>query len=601
MDPYQFIVLDRRWLLQEGSHPKRLSKGFCPIGHHGGYLKDGCSLLIKFREQGGPIRIDDKAKVRVIGNEIYLRSDTLAAFLMSSMEPPPPPWVFFFFEGTSTEARCVAGYWDQEFFAAVKAADATVRFEAFDLPPVTSTLVDSGRPLNSLFRIAASRDAELFAVHAERFVNAPHILTALFAHVLTIQTEDNIRFPVQVKKIAEQLRTLLTTSGAGVQIGEVKKSHLNLWAEAQDQRFGFLDGGVARIPALAGLEPTSLRVGIYSVRPGIIDPDEREQWRMKPFVLGDLVDRTRPTQERPDFKRFHEAARYTLEPLMALRHIKEFPDTRFMLLHGPLINQFVQYDEGTPNWIPFVSPEFLAEVDLHETAVLSAIADLPQDPNGKPMWNQFTAIYGAVMKMLDESSVPTAGVVERPRGRAVTNAVLERLKDNGLVNVAYVERVRKEIERYDITDDFLFGCVLRSGEYITPVVIQKNPLHRARERWQPVVRQFPQPNAFLLKTEEITFPFRVELNRAAVSEFDFLARFLFHTSRLLPRYAFPVGLDIVDKYVKVPDWISRGISAEMSAALLRKALKTGDPQVVTQIRLLLTQGPRDFFFRPSAR
>ena len=49
MDPHQFIVLDRRWLLQEGSHPKRLSKGFCPIGHHGGYLKDGCSLLIKFK------------------------------------------------------------------------------------------------------------------------------------------------------------------------------------------------------------------------------------------------------------------------------------------------------------------------------------------------------------------------------------------------------------------------------------------------------------------------------------------------------------------------------------------------------------------------
>jgi hypothetical protein len=490
--------------------------------------------------------------------------------------------------------------WDIGFFDEVAAADASVRLESYDLPPTAASIVDAERPLSTLYRVASSKDPELFAVHASRFLDTPHILTALFAHTFAIRTEDNIKFPIQVKKIAEQFRVLLSTRGSTVTIGSVKKSHLDLWSEVQGQRFGFLDGGVARIPAFAGIEPTGLRVGVYSVRPGIIDTNERERWRLTPFVLGDLIDRQRPTQERPDTRRFHEAARYVLEPLCGLQHLKECPDTQLLLLHGPLVNQFVQYDEGTPHYVPFISPAFLSKLSVEESDIVGSVANIPQDSAARSMWNQFMAVYGFVMQSIDNSSIPIAGVVERPTGRAVTLGVLDRLNEDGVITPAYVDRVRQELERYDITDDFLFGCILRAGEYVSPVSVQKNAAHRARDRWQPVVRQYPRPQAFLLKTADTNFPFRVEMNKAASNKVSLVARFLYHTARLLPRYAFPVGLDIVDKYAKVPDWISRGVSTELSAAVLRRALNTGDPHIVMQIRLLLSRGPRDFFFRPSA-
>jgi hypothetical protein len=103
----------------------------------------------------------------------------------------------------------------------------------------------------------------------------------------------------------------------------------------------------------------------------------------------------------------------------------------------------------------------------------------------------------------------------------------------------------------------------------------------------------------MLKTDEARFPFRIEMNEAAGQSVDLLVRLVYHTARLLPRYAFPVGLDIADKYAKVPDWISKGVSVEIAAVVLKRALRTGDARLVTQVKSLLARTPRDFFFRPG--
>lgn len=599
MEPSFFAVVNRRWLNADQQAERRLSNGLCPIGKTAGFLEPDCVLQIKARNDKGAIVIDDSAKLRRVGDTLCVKSEVLAQVLRTA--PIDRQWAALYVEGAGNDARCILSLWDGDFLDRIESGDPPVRLAAFDLPPTTVTIVDSEVVAPSLYRAASSADRELFGVYASRFLDAPHIITALFSHVLAIQSDDNIRFPVQVKKVAEQLRSLLEQPNATVRVRRVERSHLDLWSSVQNQRFGFLDGGVARIPSVAGMQPMGLRVGVYSVRPGVVDPAEREKWRMMPFILGDLIDGKRPTAERPEPRRFQEAARYVLEPLSALQHLREFPDTRLLLLHGPIITQFVQYDQGEPNYLPFMAPDFLKRFEIDGATVEGCIADLPRDSSDIAMWNQFMAIYCCVMKMIDQASIPIAGVVERPTGRGVTISVLDTLKNDGLVTAAYVEKIRKELERYDITDDFLFGCVLSDGEYLTPVPIRKNPIRRARDQWKPVVRQYPVPMALLLKTEDMNFPFRVEMNVAAAGEMDFVARFLYHTARLLPHYAFPVGLDIADKYAKVPDWISRGISAQLQAGVLRRALRTGDANVVSQVRLLLATGPRDFFFRPSAR
>jgi hypothetical protein len=209
------------------------------------------------------------------------------------------------------------------------------------------------------------------------------------------------------------------------------------------------------------------------------------------------------------------------------------------------------------------------------------------------------SVYGYIQKQIAGLELPIAGVVERSVGTWIFRGVVNALVESKIIVPKLKTRLTEVIDRYSITDDFLFGCVLREGEYLTPIEINKNPRNRARQLWQIVVGQYPKPFATVLKSDEAKFPFRLELNPFGRAQCRDVCQLLYHTARLLPRYAFPVGLDIVDKYAKVPEWISRGVSKEMAAGLMRRILQTGDERLVAQFRELLA-GSRDFFFRPHA-
>jgi hypothetical protein len=589
-----FVVTDGTWLVDSGKHPHRLAvQALCPLGQSAGHLVAGCSLLVKFRERGATVVTDGLAHLETLGDHFYIKSERLSAWLRAS--EPQGRLVLFFFEGTKEDARCVVLIWDRGLLGALEEEE---RLAMYGLPPTDAVLVEVEHLVSTIYEAAAEQDRVLFAAHADRFLDSPNIIVALFSHLMSIRTEDNIRFPIQVKKIAEQLRAQLEGRAGEPRIERIQRSHLDLWAEVQGRRFSFLDGGAARIGSLPGLSPLALRVGVYSVRPGVDEECGRESWTMKPYVVADLLDSERRPAERADQRRLQEAARYTLEPLTGLLHLRRFSDVSALFIHGPLVNQFTQYDEGEPNYIPFLAPEFLSTVGITRDEIEGKVGHLPSDRAG-PMWNQFMAVYAYVMLAVQEAGVPIAGVVERPTGRAITYAVLFELEEQGAFTAAYTRKVKEILEQFEITDDFLFGCMLREGEYLTPVRVEKNIPRRARPSWGLVVRQYPKPAAMLIKSEATNFPFRVEMNDAGLRESTFVARFLYHTARLLPRYAFPVGLDIADKYAKIPDWLSRGVSAELSAAVLRQAMKTGDPHLVTQLRLFLARGPRDFFYRPT--
>src|SRR5262249_17439923 len=72
---------------------------------------------------------------------------------------------------------------------------------------------------------------------------------------------------------------------------------------------------------------------------------------------------------------------------------------------------------------------------------------------------------------------------------------------------------------------------------------------------------FPAVSACYGHISETTEPVRLEvfsvLDRSQDGE---VARRVYLYSRLLPRYGFPVGLDIVDKYAHVPAWLTSAYS-----------------------------------------
>src|SRR5262249_37424424 len=79
------------------------------------------------------------------------------------------------------------------------------------------------------------------------------------------------------------------------------------------------------------------------------------------------------------------------------------------------------------------------------------------------------------------------------------------------------------------------------------------------------------------------------------------ARRAYLYARLLPGYSFPVGLDIVDKYARVPDWLTTAY-AKLIRHQLGVSLQRGDIDDAQMRRILiqaLYMRHRDWLLRPQ--
>lgn len=600
MDKHLLVAISRSWLRKQDGGVKRLGQHLFPIGSIGRELESVRHITLKARRADKVLIVEEIKAIR-LKEDWYLKSKNLSD-LVDSLRAESE-YLLVFVELTPKTARCVVVPASTELFELLNLNDPPLRLDAFDLPPRSFSTVETEDIYTAVQEMVAEEDPELFSVHAEQFLNAPHILVPLFAHVMSLSSRDNIDFPLVLKTIADQLRALLTDKDSGeLRIRKIERNHAQLWHDVLGDRIGFLDGGAARISGVPSSEPLALRVGIYDVCPGETDLEIRENWTLEPYVVGDLICPVDPggppPAEPPDSKRLYEAARYVLEPLTALKYLDSGRNLSQLFLHGPLVNQFTQYDEGEPSYLPALDPSFLSRFGISKERAEETVKGIPKGQSGEKLWNQFMSVYAVIMNRIFASETPMAGVIERSSGRSLTRGWLRRLVDRHRITDGHRRHLEDLIDQFGISDDFLFGCVLAEGEYLAPIPILKNLDTRARDKWQEVVRQYPRPYVTIIKTSSASFPFRVEMNQAAFDQSAIVLRLLYHTSRLLPKYAFPVGLDIADKYAKVPDWLSRGVSARLSADVLRRALRTGDVNLVAQIRQFLARSPRDFFYRP---
>lgn len=592
-----FIFLSGEWL-SSAQNRKQLRRGRIPLGNSSSF--DGrCDLFLKFKARDGTLQ-SDQSEPHVGTNEgkAFLHS-TILKPQVEAVAEAARTYLVLYFEGTNRLARCLAQWWRDEVFEAL-ADEMQLRLDLYDLPPVGVTTVEGDAIVESIRSFAESMDPELYLLQARRFLDGPHILERLLDHLMQLRAIEAPNFITVAKGLTDELRGLLEDDRSPVKIEQVKHSHVELWANVQGSSIAFIDGGVARYDGFPGIDQFALRVGTYLVTPGDPDPDTREVWDMCPRVLADIVN-MQESMDRPDPKRLQEAIRYVLEALVLMKCLESDGAPRYAYLHGPLINQFVTYDEGEPYFLPKVVPEFLQDFGLDELAVRSVINDIPHDGQGQVMWNGFMAVYALIAKRILSSPVPAAGVVERTVSSVVLKTVFDVLVDRRVTSEPVARKFVGLARRYGVTDALLFGCLLKQGEYLTPVTIKKNPVNRAHDRWQPVVRQYGNPAATMLKPHDGTYPIRLELNQAAYADTERVLSLSYHTARLLPRYAFPAGLDIVDKYVKIPDWMSRAVGRAGAAALMRRAIEeSDDPRVLAQVRRVLAGQPRDFFYRPTA-
>jgi len=287
--------------------------------------------------------------------------------------------------------------------------------------------------------------------------------------------------------------------------------------------------------------------------------------------------------------------------------LAEHPEIATVLLHGALVNPVSRYtDVMRDGQVRYHFPNF-SEAALTEL--------LPGDePQRMGRDRNFVSVYLRQLELLQASSAVVCGVIERESTTSsVCRAVLDSLDDDLIRDMLPVPPgewkrwFRNAIDPADdddmegqrITDSLLFRCVLQPGEALMPVELDRNELRRAPQAWIDIIKDYPKPRVSYLQVTEWSAPIRIEMFTKDIGKFHYTAALIMHCALLLPKYAFPVGLDIVDKFARIPNWMSRPVNTYTAVQALKLALDTGDANLFDGLRRMLCGSSREWLLRPG--
>jgi len=439
----------------------------------------------------------------------------------------------------------------------------------------------------------------------EEKLRTPHILERMLQVSADLSAPAQLRFMDTVQQLATGLRTILLEVGGIVRL---TRDHPAIWQAVRGKPVGFVDGGLANLSML-GSAPIAARVGGYVVTPGDTGPT-RESFRMLKYLIDELYATEQAGVFRdsfPDIGALRDAARISIEAAGAVRLVSEWPDLAWVMVHGALVNPVSRYtdvmrDEQVRHRFPDFSQGALAEL-------------LPPDePDRTGRDANFVSVYLRQLELLQQSPAVVCGVVERESSTtSVIRAVLDSLDDHRLRDLLpmppheWKQWFRNAVDPSDddefegqrITDSLLFRCVLEPGEALAPVTIDRNEMRRAPKAWHDKIGRYPQPLVSYLQATPWTAPVRVEMFARDRDRFAETATLIFHCALLLPRYAFPVGLDIVDKFAKMPNWMSRPVNTRTAVVALRRALDEQDSKLFDTLRSMLCGSEREWMLRPG--
>jgi len=443
-------------------------------------------------------------------------------------------------------------------------------------------------------------------------------------------------------KFVSHLRAANARDKAGNRILEVFDVPQTSWADLQDEVVTFIDGGVGSVQ-IASQVPLLLRVGSYCVRTGERRLAQREQFGYYPVILGDLEGGSR------DRKDFIDIVRITAELLGGLSALERTPDLRALMFHGPLVylvGSYAGHSPFTEHDIDLFLRQYAVDVSIGrklkaeflENARVNVYPKMEQ-----PRWAERRVFEPlAWMAFLYQKLVATAkariprtlvmGVVERGgelkefSERVLLERVFDRLRADrreSYFNEQYgrtdLLSPRALLDRLGYTDALLLAMILEPGQYSEPWEVAKyeglrrgdvvvpGDAERVTVNFRPLRPPgpwgFPEVTATYVQILKNAEPLRVELfTELGAEQVSEAVRRIVLYSKLLPGYGFPVGLDVADKYAKVPAWMTNAYG-KLIRHHLGVSLQKGEI-TDAEIRRLLTQAiymtHRDWLFRPTA-
>jgi hypothetical protein len=246
----------------------------------------------------------------------------------------------------------------------------------------------------------------------------------------------------------------------------------------------------------------------------------------------------------------------------------------------------------------------------------AALAELlPGEPPRTGRDRNFISVYLRQLQLLHDAEPVVCGVVEREATTtSVIRAVLDSLEDCDIARLLPVPPAQwkrdfrqvvdpgddPDAEGQRITDSLLFRCVLEPGEALAPVQVDRNEGRRAPPAWRDShIVHYPPPYVSYMHVSEWSAPVRLEMFKKDLGSFQKAAELVSHCALLLPRYAFPVGLDIVDRFAKVPNWMTKPINIHTTVQALKRALDSGDTRTFDALRRMLCGSCREWLLRPG--
>ena len=413
----------------------------------------------------------------------------------------------------------------------------------------------------------------------------PHVLAEMVKLSLTQSSASQKEFLQVLEGLAGAIRDMLENAGL---IHAVEIDHHTMWAEVAGKSISFIDGGMANVTSL-GAEPIAVRVGSYTVIPGNTG-DERENFNMEKQLVAELFDTTSSQGIFDDLfedpSKLRDAARFCLETSAAVQCLGRTPKPDFLFLHGALVNPVSAYaDQHFPAFSQRGLEVLLPPVERTRTGRDST----------------FVCVYLYMLKALANSGANVASVVERASTSMLVSTTL--LKDLNKSSVSpgasVLEEAARRIRDFRIPDSLLFHAILNEGEYLTPVAVDRNVESKRPQYSFDVIGEYPLPKVTYVGVGQFAQPLRVEFFDPPPAGYETCVRLVIHACRLMPNYAFPAGLDIVDKFAKVPNWMSRPINSTMAVQLLKSAIDNGNPKIIEAAKRMLCGTKRDWLFRPK--
>ena len=375
-------------------------------------------------------------------------------------------------------------------------------------------------------------------------------------------------------------------------ITKLKYKGKDFWSENKCKTSCFVDGGVDKTSIISSA-PLSIRTGSYIVKPDAADKN-REFFEESMVFLGDLYD---PKNELYDFaeddfdedqmlNKKKDGARIIFEAVTIVKHILLNRRFDYCFLHGPIEATVMPFTVmGFPTFTKFAVENMLPFYNKNK---LNAEA------------RHFINVYLEALNSIKKSKFPIYGIVETSNSAPYIKNLLFNYKSKGTISEKDFKSTLATIKKYKITDSHLLEIILQSGQAIKPLEVKKQIKGfsvTSGSAWEDKMDSFPSVHIGYIKINDHSAPIRIEsLNpsKNLIKDYEYILA----TARLLPNYGFPVGLNVVDKFAKIPNWMSKASRKYYATHLLKQAIRSKDQNTISLAVKILSKKVRSWRNRP---